>query len=45
MEREYSLPGDDETIDLGTVSTETRGPVGPRADLQLGQFIAGLNDD
>lgn len=32
-------------IELGAVTTETRGPVGPTEDIQLGQFEAGLNDD
>lgn len=45
MEREAKIPETDETIELGAVSVETRGPVGPRVDLQLGQFIAGLNED
>jgi hypothetical protein len=39
MERE------DDVIDLGTASIETRGPFGPKEDIGLGQVPAGLADD
>jgi hypothetical protein len=39
MERE------DDVIDLGTASVETKGPFGPRPDIGLGQVHAGLSDD
>lgn len=34
-----------DVIELGAVSTETKGPAGPKEDMQLGRFIPGLTDD
>ena len=39
MERE------DDVIDLGAASIETKGPGGPVEDLALGIFETGLSDD
>ncbi|WP_157081188.1 benenodin family lasso peptide [Novosphingobium naphthalenivorans] len=39
MERE------DDLIDLGTASVETKGPAGPVEDFAIGQVLAGLSDD
>lgn len=39
MERE------DDLIDLGTASVETKGPFGPIQDVANGQFLPGLADD
>lgn len=39
MERE------DDVIDLGTASVETKGPGGPVDDLALGIVQTGLSDD
>lgn len=35
----------DELIELGTVSAETKGPVGPPIDDRQGFALAGLSDD
>lgn len=32
-------------IELGAVTTETQGPIGPIADQRFGQLVAGINDD
>lgn len=42
MERETETM---DVIELGAVSTETQGPVGPIDDVLLGQFQPGLSDD
>lgn len=39
MERE------DDVIELGAASVETKGPGGPLPDIGLGQFVPGLSDD
>ena len=39
MERENDV------IDLGTASVETKGPFGPKPDIALGQVQPGLSDD
>ncbi|QDX25159.1 benenodin family lasso peptide [Sphingomonas suaedae] len=39
MERENDV------IELGTASIETKGPRGPEPDIGLGQVFAGLTDD
>ena len=39
MERE------DDVIDLGTASAETKGPVGPKPDIGIGEVLPGLSDD
>lgn len=36
---------DDDVIDLGEASTETKGPFGARPDETLGQIVGGLSDD
>lgn len=41
MEREH----DTAVIELGAVTVETQGPVGPYVDAELGTLIPGLNDD
>lgn len=36
---------EDQMIDLGAVSAETKGPPGPKDDGQGQRFLAGLSDD
>lgn len=36
---------DDDVIELGVASIETKGPGGPVDDLALGIFQTGLSDD
>ncbi|WP_152616663.1 benenodin family lasso peptide [Sphingomonas sp. ERG5] len=36
---------DNDLIDLGTASIETKGPRGPEPDIGLGKVPAGLADD
>ncbi|WP_156135585.1 benenodin family lasso peptide [Novosphingobium malaysiense] len=45
MEREETGREDDGTIELGAVSVETCGGIGPQFDLQLHQPVAGILDD
>ncbi|HEY9553144.1 benenodin family lasso peptide [Allosphingosinicella sp.] len=42
MERDHDI--DTETIELGTASVETRGPVGPFIDERLTAPMPGLGD-
>ena len=35
----------DDIIELGTASVETKGPFGPKPDIALGQVQNGLADD
>ena len=44
MERNQDLLND-EVIDLGAASAETKGPFGGRPDESLGQIVGGLSDD
>jgi len=43
MERDYQH--DNEVIDLGSVTEETKGPIAPRGDSVGLSFGAGLSDD
>lgn len=36
---------EDDVIELGAASTETKGPRGPEPDIGLGVFKTGLADD
>ncbi|MGH6616437.1 benenodin family lasso peptide [Sphingomonas sp.] len=36
---------DDDIIELGTASVETKGQFGPKPDIALGQLVPGLSDD
>jgi len=36
---------DNDVIELGTASVETKGPFGPKPDIGLGQVETGLADD
>ncbi len=36
---------DENVLELGTASCETKGPIGPIADFKNGMLQAGLNND
>lgn len=36
---------EDDVIDLGTASLETKGPIGEKFDDELGRPVAGLADE
>jgi hypothetical protein len=43
--RRMTMDREDDVIDLGTASLETKGPIGEKFDDELGRPVAGLADE
>jgi len=45
FERERNMNRENDVVELGTASIETKGPKGNIPDVALGQALTGLSDD